>query len=298
MKYPGAFILNEVGTRKDLAAAYGVSERTIYRWLNKAADESGVKLTVKNRRPRSSTLEKFTGTRKQLAKKYGVSERTVYRWLNKAALEGKEVKRRSRSKYPGAAILADPRKTKDIAEDLGVSPRTVNRWKARARMEQAHRPEPSEQPPQPPQDETPPLDEVGEPWELPEPEDIGEPWEVPDPEDVGEPWEVPEPEPEPEAEEYTKEYTDHQKNLDAIYEMLFELDLLAEHSILESMPKHLATIYIESYLEYMIDHFPELFYDKETHEMRTDPEWLSELDIWKNDFESWLEKQTDFDNVE
>ena len=38
-KYPGMQILYEVGTRKELAASYGVSERTVYRWLNRAAAE-------------------------------------------------------------------------------------------------------------------------------------------------------------------------------------------------------------------------------------------------------------------
>ena len=63
-KYPGSFIINEVGTRKELAGLYGVSERTIYRWLNKAAKESGMKPAAKSKRPRLSTLEKFKGTRK------------------------------------------------------------------------------------------------------------------------------------------------------------------------------------------------------------------------------------------
>ena len=39
-KYPGIKLLNEIGTKKDIAAAYGVSERTIYRWQNKAKAES------------------------------------------------------------------------------------------------------------------------------------------------------------------------------------------------------------------------------------------------------------------
>ena len=45
-KYPGFMILNEIGTRAELARAYGVSERTIYRWLNRAAKEKGKKKEV------------------------------------------------------------------------------------------------------------------------------------------------------------------------------------------------------------------------------------------------------------
>jgi transposase len=96
-KYPGSMILNEIGTRKELAAAYGVSERTIYRWMNKARAETGEK-KAKPRRPRLSTLENFKGTRKELAKKYGVSERTVYRWLDKAKKQGAEIPSRQKKK--------------------------------------------------------------------------------------------------------------------------------------------------------------------------------------------------------
>lgn len=103
-KYPGSFILNEMGTRKELAVAYGVSERTIYRWLNKARAETGEK-KPKPRRPRQSTLENFKGTRKELAKKYGVSERTVYRWLNKAKQQGADIPSRQKKK---------------IAKDMGL----------------------------------------------------------------------------------------------------------------------------------------------------------------------------------
>ena len=103
-KYPGSFILNEIGTRKELAASYGVSERTIYRWINKARAETGEK-KPKPRRPRQSTLENFQGTRKELAKKYGVSERTVYRWLEKAKKQGADIPSRQKKK---------------IAKDMGL----------------------------------------------------------------------------------------------------------------------------------------------------------------------------------
>ena len=87
-KYPGIQILHELGTRTELAQIYKVSERTIYRWLAKAAKESGITPELKTKYPGAKKIEKFKGTRKQLAAKYGVSERTVYRWINKARAEG------------------------------------------------------------------------------------------------------------------------------------------------------------------------------------------------------------------
>lgn len=112
-KYPGSFILNEIGTRKELAAVYGVSERTIYRWMNKARAETGEK-KPKPRRPRQSTLENFQGTRKELAKKYGVSERTVYRWLEKAKKQGADIPSRQKKKIAKDMSLPEEIITPDM----------------------------------------------------------------------------------------------------------------------------------------------------------------------------------------
>jgi transposase-like protein len=91
-KYPGSFIINEVGTRKDLANIYGVSERTIYRWLNKAAEESGLSPKIsKKRHPRPETLINFKGTRKALAKKYNVTL-PITEEVNKVLFENKDPK--------------------------------------------------------------------------------------------------------------------------------------------------------------------------------------------------------------
>ena len=129
------FILYEVGTVKEIAQAYGVSERTIYRWKNRAQKEAGIK-TPKPTRPRLSTLQNFKGTRKQLAKKYKVSERTAYRWLAKARAQGAEIESRQvQSKYIGAGILDERGTNKQLAEKYNVSERTIARWKRRARSE-------------------------------------------------------------------------------------------------------------------------------------------------------------------
>lgn len=302
MKYPGAFILNEVGTRKELADIYGVSERTIYRWLNKAADETGVKLTVKNRRPRLSTLEKFTGTRKQLAKKYGVSERTVYRWLNKASLEGKNVSRRQRSKYPGPGIIADNRTTKEIAADLGVTPRTVSRWKAKARLETAHTPQPTQEPPATPQDTTPPLEDIGEPWEVPEPEDVGEPWEVPEPEDIGEPWEVPEPE-YSWKEDYEEDYEIPKFRFDEIVDianLLHDVNLIEEDNPFWNLDPLTRILYLDEYIQYQAEHNPKAFYEVSRefgYIPYDDPELMAMVNIWGEEFDNWLTEKVDIDNL-
>ena len=129
------FIIYEVGTNKDLAKSYGVSERTIYRWKQRANKEAGIKMP-KQRRPRLSTLQKFKGTRKQLANKYGVSERTAYRWLAKARAQGAEIESRQKTtQYIGVGILDEKGTNKQLADKYNVSERTIARWKRRARSE-------------------------------------------------------------------------------------------------------------------------------------------------------------------
>lgn len=141
-KYPGSFIINEVGTRKELAGIYGVSERTIYRWLNRAAKESGLSPHPKKAAPTPAELAAFKGTRAQLAANYGVSPRTAYRWLAKARAQqdtslpgGSGLSRSVRSKYPGVEILNVSGSNKQLADLYDVSPRTVSRWKRKAKIE-------------------------------------------------------------------------------------------------------------------------------------------------------------------
>lgn len=293
-KYPGAFIINEVGTRKELAGLYGVSERTIYRWLNKAAKESGQKARPAQKRPRLKTLEKFTGTRKQLAKKYGVSERTAYRWIQKARTQGADIPtRKDRSKYPGPGILEDKRSSKRIAEELGVSRSTVNRWKRKARQETIPEiilPPVVEQPQQTPR----PLEDIGEPWEvLPPDEDIGEPWEVPEPEDVGEPWEVPEPDISQKAEDQIRD----------IINYIFELDLIDANSAFMELSKIEQIIYLNEYFTYQIDKDPYAFYKpgsrSEPYDIPlNDPEAMASADIWGDEFENWLANQIEINGTD
>ena len=73
------------GTRKQLAAKYGVSERTAYRWINKARAQGAniPSKANKSRYPGEQILYEV-GTNKELAQSYGVSPRTVSRWKKKA----------------------------------------------------------------------------------------------------------------------------------------------------------------------------------------------------------------------
>ena len=131
-KYPGIQILYEVGTRQELAQSYGVSERTMYRWLNKA------KAQTKERQeyPGAGPIARFKGTRKELAEKYNISERTAYRWLKKARESGADIpSRQAKSKYPGTAILDERGTNKNIGDRYGVSEATIRRWKNRARSD-------------------------------------------------------------------------------------------------------------------------------------------------------------------
>ena len=273
--YPGSQILFEVGTRKDLAKIYGVSERTIYRWMNKAKSETGAK-PHKARRPRMSTLANFQGTRKELAARYKVSERTVYRWLANAKDKGVDIQSRSKtSKYPGPEILASKKTNKKLAEEYGVSVRTINRWKNQARSELT------------PEEYTP-IDETpqGTVTETPEapiesPEEI---FEVPDTVD----------------EEYADLDMDPRQidDLIAISDMLSEQDLLTPDSMFNQLTGAEKITYISKYIEYQMDYNPQLFYDKESGEFRTDPDWLQGLNIWGDEFEEWVHEQFESDMYE
>ena len=273
--YPGSQILFEVGTRKELAGIYGVSERTIYRWMNKAKSETGAK-PVKARRPRASTLANFKGTRKELANKYKVSERTVYRWLAAAKDKGVDIESRAKtSKYPGPEILASTKTNKKLAEEYDVSVRTINRWKNQARAELT----PEEYTPI---DETPQSNIVETPeTPIESPEEI---FEVPDTVD----------------EEYADLDMDPRQidDLIAISDMLYEQDLLTPDSMFNQLTGAEKVTYISKYIEYQMDYNPQLFYDKESGEFRTDPDWLQGLNIWGDEFEEWVHEQFESDMYE
>ena len=273
--YPGSQILFEVGTRKVLAKIYGVSERTIYRWMNKAQAETGAK-PHKARRPRMSTLANFQGTRKELANKYKVSERTVYRWLAAAKDKGVDIQSRSKtSKYPGPEILASTKTNKKLAEEFEVSVRTINRWKNQARAELT----PEEYTPI---DQTPTSDIIETPESpIETPEEL---FEVPDTVD----------------EEYADLDMDPRQidDLIAISDMLSEQDLLSPDSMFNQLTGAEKVTYISKYIEYQMDYNPQLFYDKESGEFRTDPDWLQGLNIWGDEFEEWVHEQFESDMYE
>lgn len=271
--YPGIQILYEVGTRKELALSYGVSERTIYRWLNRAAAESGLtpKLTAKF--PGAKKIEAFKGTRKQLAAKYGVSERTAYRWINKAKAQGANIpSKANKSKYPGEQILYEVGTNKELAQSYGVSPRTVSRWKKKARDKQE-------------------IDQINR--GLPE-EIITEP-EV---EELGEFPEEYITEPETEAPEFEgREFEDEsQQTLYDITERLLnpDNDLLSDNSIFKTLSVEEQMDYIDMYLQYQYELDEHQFYNPETHKMDFSPDFVSNINIWGDEFEDWAQKQHDY----
>lgn len=275
--YPGAFILNEVGTNKELANIYGVSERTIYRWKNKAKKETGAK-AKKPTRPRTSTLINFKGTRKQLAKKYGVSERTAYRWLQKAKEKGAEIpSRQKKSNYPGAQILIEYGTNKDLAKAYNVSERTIARWKRRARLETE---EPFEVLPP---DETPEQPTIPPTSEEPITE-FEELFEVED------------------TENLESDYSEHELfNLTFLADILTDpqAPVIGDDSLYYKLSPNEQLIYIDAYLKFQYGEDEHQFYDESTHGMMYDPDdpnvfspaFISNMDIWKDDFEEWLDWQ-------
>ena len=276
MKYPGAFIINEFGTNKELAKIYGVSERTIYRWKNKAKKETGERVR-KPTRPRVSTLQKFKGTRKELAKRYGVSERTAYRWIAEAKAKGAEITpRQKKATYPGAEILLDKRTNKDIAKNYNVSERTVQRWKRRARTEtQTEQYESFED-----------LVLTNATYE-----DFASEFTDQFENQIGEPFEV------TDEKEWTDEHTLY--NLSEISDLLSMGDdpILKESSLYFNLDMDEQLQYLDSYLRFQYGEDEHQFYDEATHSMMYDPDdpnvcspaFIANIpDIWGADFEQWL----------
>lgn len=272
MNYPGAFILNEYGTNKELAKVYGVSERTIYRWKNKAKKETGERVR-KPTRPRVSTLQKFKGTRKELAKRYGVSERTAYRWIAEAKAKGAEITpRQKKANYPGAEILLDKRTNKELAKDYNVSERTVQRWKRRARTEtQTEQPESFE--------EFILENATFEDYAQDFYEEYEEPFESSD------------------QKQWTDEHTLF--NLSEISDLLTmgEEPILKESSLFFNLDMDEQLQYLDSYLRFQYGEDEHQFYDEATHSMMYDPDdpnvcspaFIANIpDIWGADFEQWL----------
>lgn len=272
-KYPGSFIIHEYGTNKELANIYGVSERTIYRWKQKAFKETGAK-PRKPKRPRTSTLQKFKGTRKELAKKYGVSERTAYRWLAKAREQGAEIEsRQKKAKYPGAFILNEYGTNKELASIYGVSERTIARWKRRARSETQPEIETPTQPAEDPKTEEPKSDFYEELFGDSE-----------------------------EHEETTEEpFNNFDEDLNNISNSLLEFDLLAENSVFNDLDADLKKRYLFEYIWFKFDENPMLFYvpGEGTPEAPDfeDVNHITNINIWGNEFESWLKNQIEVDNT-
>lgn len=289
-KYPGAFILNEVGTNKELAQIYGVAERTIYRWKNQARAELGAK-PKKPTRPRLSTLENFKGTRKELAKKYKVSERTAYRWLAQAREKGAEIPSRQKiSVYPGADILVQKGTTKELADRYNVSETTIRRWKRKAITETE---KPTETPIESPIDEF--IDE--------EPENEY-PFDEPFEEFTDEPIE------EVTADTWTDEHTI--ANLAEISDLLTfgsygltDPVLDQDKSLYYTLDPSEQLQYLDSYLRFQYREDEHQFYDEATKTWMYDPDdptvtnpgYIDNMDIWGSDFEDWLSWQISVRNI-
>lgn len=239
-KYPGSFILNEIGTKKEIAAAYGVSERTVYRWLNKARSETGEK-KPKPRRPRLSTLENFKGTRKELAKKYGVSERTVYRWLNKARDKGAEIPSRQKKKANDKSMPEEIITPDMLPEEVFTD------------------------------DQLP--EEIFTDDQLPE--------EIITPDQIVQ------------EEENNEEFAvdEHGSDLLILNNLLYDNEMIAGDSIFNSFDKMKKLQYLDAYIKYQSDLDKDQFYDKETHDFNYSPDFVATINIWGDEFESWIRRE-------
>lgn len=267
-KYPGIQILYEVGTRQELAQSYGVSERTMYRWLNKA------KAQTKERQeyPGAGPIARFKGTRKELAAKYNISERTAYRWLNKARAEGADVpSRQALSKYPGPVILEETGTNKTIGDRYGVSESTVRRWKRQATAETWSEEPETEQP-----DST---------FEQPEAdfEESGADFEEPG---------------EEQGEEFDEEQQREEDDRKLLYDLLSQKEQFVDNSIFFTYEPQKQLQLLQSYIDYQYELNPFNFYNKETHQFDFSPDFVSSINIWGDEFETYLHRLEDLTDFE
>ena len=268
-KYPGIQILYEVGTRQELAQSYGVSERTMYRWLNKA------KAQTKERQeyPGAGPIARFKGTRKELAEKYNISERTAYRWLKKARESGADIpSRRAKSKYPGTAILDERGTNKSIGDRYGVSESTIRRWKNRARSD---------------------AEAAGIPEDLIS-EDIGDILEGP----ATEPESVLGDDLEDLLGEKPEEYTDYDTftNVSDLVDDIINMDKLSPDSEFLNLDPMVQREYMYAYIKYQSQHNKDLYYWVEKVGMSDIPsEDIASLNIWGDSFETFVQEQIALD---
>ena len=270
-KYPGIQVLYEFGSRAEIAASYGVSERTLYRWLNKA------KAQTKERQeyPGAGPIARFKGTRKELAEKYNISERTAYRWLNKARESGANIpSRQAKSKYPGTAILDETGTNKSIGDRYGVSEATVRRWKNRALSEQG-----AGIPPEPtpigeiPQDDFTPEEPTAETESV-----LGE-----DIEDLFE-----------EPEEY-KDY-DTFTDIGGLVDDVIHMGKVVEGSAFLDLDPMVQREYMYAYVKYQSQHNSDLYYYTEVLGMTDIPtDSIASLNIWGDTFETFVQEQIALD---
>ena len=267
-KYPGIQILYEVGTRKELAESYGVSERTMYRWLNKAKAETH----ERQQYPGAKRIANFKGTRKELAAKYNISERTAYRWLNKARSEGADVpSRQARSKYPGPVILEETGTNKSIGDRYGVSEATIRRWKRQA---------------------------TAETWS----EDTG--FEQPEAtfEEPEATFEQPEADFEQPGEEHGEEFDEEQQREEdgrkLLYDLLNQKEQFVDNSIFFTYEPQKQLQLLQSYIDYQYELNPFNFYNKETHQFDFSPDFVSSINIWGDEFETYLNRLEDLTDFE
>ena len=269
-KYPGIQILYEVGTRQELAQSYGVSERTMYRWLNKA------KAQTKERQeyPGAGPIARFKGTRKELAAKYNISERTAYRWLKKARESGADIpSRQAKSKYPGLAILDEHGTNKSIGDRYGVSEATIRRWKNRAQSE---------------------VEAAGMPEEFIS-EDIGDILEGPATDEaesiLGEDLDDL-------LGEQPEEYKDYDTftNVGDLVEDVINMDVLSPDSEFLNLDPTVQREYMYAYIKYQSQHNKDLYYWVEKVGMSDIPsEDIASLNIWGDSFETFVQEQIALD---
>ena len=268
-KYPGIQILYEVGTRQELAQSYGVSERTMYRWLNKA------KAQTKERQayPGAGPIAHFKGTRKELAAKYNISERTAYRWLKKARESGADIpSRQAKSKYPGLAILDERGTNKSIGDRYGVSEATIRRWKNRAQSE---------------------AEAVGIPEDLIS-EDIGDILEGP----AAEPESVLGDDLEDLLGDEPEEYKDYDTftNVGDLVDDVINMDMLSPDSEFLKLDPTVQREYMYAYIKYQSQHNKDLYYWVEKVGMSDIPsEDIASLNIWGDSFETFVQEQIALD---
>ena len=89
----------------------------------------------------------------------------------------------------------------------------------------------------------------------------------------------------------TEPEQDYVDDLQILSELLFNNELLNDNSIFWDIPASDKLKFLDAYIMYQDDQNHTLFYNHETHDFDYSPDFVSSINIWGDEFETWLRRE-------